>query len=106
MDAAQLQGMLNTFSTSISSAVESINTGAERRAEADRESFSAAIAALATANSRRNGTRDHSSSRSDRYEKVEDLAASIIKSQKTAVDWVNEPENILYPHRGAKASHG
>ena len=39
MDAAQLQGMLNSFSTSIASAVESINTGAERRAEADdRES--------------------------------------------------------------------
>ena len=53
MDAAQLQGMLNTFSTSITAAVESINTGAELRAEADRNSFSAAITALAAANSRR-----------------------------------------------------
>ena len=89
--------MLTTFSTSITSAVESINTGAELRAEADRNSFSAAITALAASNARRGGTRDHSSSRSDRHEKVEDLAASIIKSQKTAVDWVNEPENILDP---------
>ena len=96
MDAAQLQGMLNTCSTPIASAVESIITGAEQRADADRNSFTAAITALAV-NTRRGGTRDHSSNRSDRYEKVEDLAASIIKSQKTAVDWANEPEKILDP---------
>ena len=50
MDAAQLETMLGTFSSSITIAVESINTASAARADADRESFAAALAALAANN--------------------------------------------------------